>query len=135
MPSEPPKSERERKLEQFVTLLAERLAVAVVYLLAIDDSVDPFRKKDLAGYSEMDWLVATLATKGRSEIFGGYRFADPFAVDCEEIINAARANKAMCASDTEAFAHCLNSVRMMLRKGNEQIASRADSGASPQARV
>ncbi len=119
---------REQQLKEYTTLLAERLAIAVAYLCAIDDAVDPFRKKDAAEYSDDDWIIATLAMRARTEIFDSYRFCDPYSLDCTEIIGSARGATRLKIRDTEVYRECLTSVRNMLRGNHATPRGRGTKG-------
>ena len=107
-------SEKQR-LKEIVRLLAERLAVAVVYIQAIDDSVDPFADPDV----DRAWLLATLTSRAKAGIFRGCKRHEPWAMDCARVIESAQKATELSILDTEIFQECLTAIRKMVRDLNE----------------
>ena len=104
---------KKQQLESIIKLLAERLAMAVVYIQAIDDSVDPFADAGV----DRSWLLATLTKRAKTDIFRDFAQHEPWQVDCSRIIGAAIANKDLSIFDTEAYQQCLTAIRKMVRDG------------------
>ncbi len=94
-------------------MLAERLAAAVVYLKAIDNSVDPFADPDV----DRAWLLATLTKRAETDIFRGFPQHEPWQIDCSLIIGCAISNRKLSIFDTDAYHECLTSIRNMVRDG------------------
>lgn len=105
------RSEREKKLEQLVKLLVDRLAVSLAYVSAIDDSVDPFCDLDI----DKAWLVATLANNCKIQIFEGFKQHHPVSEDTARCIAAARKQAIFDIRDTELFEVSRKAIRSILR--------------------
>lgn len=104
---------KKQQLEAIIKLLAERLAAAVVYIQAIDDSVDPFADPDV----DRAWLIATLTRRAKTDIFRDFLQHEPWDIDCSRIIGAAMANKKLSIFDSDEYQQCLTSIRKMVRDG------------------
>lgn len=121
---------REQQLKKYTAFLADRLALALTFLYAIDDAVDPFRAKDAAEYSDADWIIAGLAMLGKSQVFAEYQSAYPPATETYEIIKAVRSGAVLDIRETDVYRECLASVRHMIRRYNDDITRRADAARS-----
>ena len=108
-----PKAEKRKQLEAIVKLLAERLAAAVVYIQAIDDSVDPFADADV----DKAWHLASLVCSAKAEVFKGFKAHEPWDMDCSAFIEAAQGKRRASLSDSPAYQQALTSIRKMVRDG------------------
>jgi len=108
-----PDQEKRKQLESIVKMLAERLALAVVYLHAIDDSVDPFSDPDV----DKAWHIASLATAAKAGVFEGAKAHEPWDMDVSAIIEASQGTRKVSVIDTPAYQQSLTSIRKMVRDG------------------
>jgi len=104
---------KEQRLEAIVKLLAERLAAAVVYLHAIDDSVDPFADPDV----DKAWHIAALTAAAKAAVFEGAKAHEPWDMDVSAFVEASQGKRKVSLSDSPAYQQALTSIRKMVRDG------------------
>ena len=105
--------QKRRTLDQRrLMYLADRLAIALCYLEAIEDSVDPFADE----HDEEAWDVCMLIAKARAEIMDGH-FASDLAVETGPLIERVRnQQKIGVLRDTPLYDEAMKIVRRMTRK-------------------
>ena len=110
---------REAQLERLVLALADKVAVMLAYVSAIEDAVDPFFDADV----EKSWIVAGLAQGAKRQVFNGCRGSEPWGVDTKLAIRAARANKQIDIRETDLYSQCRVSVSGLVKQLGADIAA------------
>jgi len=113
MPSGETKSERELELEGMVRELASRLAIAVAYLVAIDDSLDPLKRPH-------EWVAAALVMLAHKGVYCGATHLRPYQFHPGPVIDAADKNQPLDIKDTPLYVEAMDSVRKLIRDLNGQ---------------
>ncbi len=90
-----------------LTLLADHLAVALCYIAAIDDAVDPFSQT----LEDEGWDIATLCAKAKKEI--GVSMIDS---ETSLVIQAARHQRELNVREEPVYDECLGLVRQLVRR-------------------
>lgn len=96
---------------QRLTKLADSLAVALTYITAIDDAVDPFDEID----KDATWRICSLTAAAKYELFNGV-CSGAFEADTSSIINATHNQRKIDVRQTELYSECLNAVRQLVRR-------------------
>lgn len=105
MQRNPPSLDRQR-----LTMLAEKLAVALCYLSAIDDSVDPFADQN----PEEGWAVVALVAAAKKAILDSVA-AGYIDAETELLVQGATQKRDIGLMDTPLYHECLNAVRLLVR--------------------
>lgn len=95
-----------------LSLLADKLAIALCYLATIDDVIDPFADKQ----PDEAWDIVNLVNAANREILKGVATSSLFDGDRGLIIQGAKANTDVGIRETELYHDCLNAVRLMVRR-------------------
>lgn len=114
------------QLEGMVRLLAERLAVGLVFIQAIDELTDPFNDIDV----QKSWATATLAARGKSEIFKGAKALEPTDIDCSELIKSVYGGTPLHIQGSPIYDKSIKAIREMIRNGIN-ITDSTDSEKAP----
>lgn len=104
---------REQQLEGMVKALADRLAIAVLYLTACDDAIEPL-------VLPRDWPIANLVQRALMEIFGNGGEYSPTEISPAELVAAAQNNEWINVHETAAFGASMDSVRSIMKSLNSK---------------
>ncbi len=109
MPEKKLTQERGEKLKQTVDLLADRLAIAMCYLEAIDRVIEPFT--DLERGKSL--LIDGLIHRAKVEIYGHYDLL--YAPDSRKLIEV-HTTRALKATETDTFTMHRKRIIEMAKK-------------------
>ena len=105
--------QKEKQLKQRIAFLGERLAMSLAYLIAIENTVDPFSDREV----DKAWIVATLTNRAKADVYRDREYQEPSSRYVLDVVRSARNGTKLNIKDTGLYQDCLTSVRKLLQNG------------------